>query len=501
MCVKTASVIITVLVSLACLSPAAEAKPIKVTSENFEFYGDTSEKSAISLVESLEAYRAILFSLYKIDPGPEYIPVKIYGFKTQSRIEALTGMSNIGGLYTTTIEGPVFLLTTEGGFKKGKAASRIAYHEYTHHVLSSVASKTYPVWYNEGFADYVSTFEYNPKNREYKIGLPSNNNAWSLSANEWIPYAGITQSVLKYPFKSSGSKANSRLQALFYAQSWLAAHYIQSSPSYSAKLNDYIKVINTPDAPDNAFETAMGISLEDFEKELKAYHKANRYGYAKAILDDGIDIPKATAEKMTKAELKYRYGEAMRQMINTKKGRALAKIYFDEAEEKLGKTAQILSSRAMLAYQNNKLEEALTFAKSAYEKDPNSRHVQRILGMIELDNYLKLGAQSGSLDKARKHLMFALRAYPDDATAHYYFALSFSNGYDTPSKQAVASAQSALEYYKDLNFLHTNLELARILAKGGKKQLALPVYERVLVWAQDHSLRSFAENEIKYLSE
>lgn len=476
-----------------------QAKPIEVISENFEFYGDTSEKSAVELVESLESYRAILFSIYNINPGPEFIPVKIYGFKSQSRMEKLTSRDNIGGLYTTTLEGPAFLLTTEGGFKKGKPASQIAYHEYTHHVLAGFSNTVYPLWYNEGFAEYLSTFEYNDRTSQFKIGMPNNNRGWALAQNKWLPYDVVLGSVRKYPFKDQGGRGTAIAQSQFYAQSWLASHYIQSTPGYPAKLKKYVDLLNKPDAPENAFEQSLGVSITDFEAELKAYHKKNRYNYMSAKLGTNIVIPKVKVRKISKAELKYHHGEALRRMIKTKDGFALAQDYYDEAEEDLGETAQILSSRALLALEDGKIEDAIIFARSALKKDPDSRHIQRTMGIIELEAYQRLGNQSGSIDSARDNLMKAMRAFPDDSTAHYYYAQSYAGGYDKPSKQAVASARSALGYYRSLEFFQTNVNLAQILERGGRGDLTIPVYKRVLVWAENPPIRAFAKQRLQSL--
>ncbi len=474
----------------------SNAKPISVISENFEFYGDASEKAATEFVESLEAYRAILFTIYDINPGPEYLPVKIYGFKSQSRIEKLTGRNNIGGLYTTSLEGPAFLLSTEGGLKRGKPALTIAYHEYTHHVLSGFTNKVYPRWYNEGYADYLSTFDYDKRKGKFKLGLPSHGRAWALSQKKWLPYDVVLGSVRKYPFKSKGGKGNTAAQRLFYAQSWLATHYLQSTPAYKGKLAKYVDLLNEPNAPDDAFEIAMDVSIPDFEKEVRAYHKKNRYGYSIVTLNENVEIPSVQTQKISKAELRFRYGEAMRRMIRTKEGRDLAREFFDEAEEDLGRTAEISTSRALIALAENDLESAKSLAEDAFATAPDSRHVKRVLGIIELESYQKLGSQYGSINSARKYLISAMKAYPDDVTAHYYYAKSFEGNNGKPTKQAMSSAKSALGYYRSLDFMGSNLAMAKILENGGEETQSIPVYKRILTWARNPSFRRFAKHKL-----
>jgi len=467
-----------------------------VISENFEFYGDASEKAATEFIESLETYRAILFALYNVDPGPEYIPVKIYGFKSQGRIEKLTGRDNIGGLYTTTLEGPAFLLTTQGGLKRGKPALTIAYHEFTHHLIAGFTNQVYPRWYNEGYADYLSTFDYDKRKARFKHGLPSNGRAWILGQKKWLPFDVVLGSVRDYPFKKTGGKGNSNAQGLFYAQSWLATHYIHSTPEYKKKIVNYVDLLNEPDAPPNAFEIAMGVSVADFEKEVRAYHKKNSYSYQSVTLKENVKIPPVQTQKISKAELKFHYGNAMRLMIRNEDGRTLAHEFFDEAEEELGRTAQLVTARAQLAFAEDDLETAMTLAKEALVAAPNSRHTQRVMGIIELESFQRLGSQYGSLKSARKHLIAAMKADPDDATAHYYYAQSFERNQDKPSAQAMASAESALDYYRSLDFMQTNLTMAKILEKGGRKDLSKPVYKRILTWARSPTARRYAQQKL-----
>lgn len=481
---------------LTCTAQTASAKEIEVKSENFVFYGDISEKRAIEFVESLEAYRAILFSIYKINPGPEYIPVRIYGFNSQSRLEKVTGRDNIGGLYSTTLEGPVFLLSTAGGLKKGQAGLNIAYHEYTHHILSSFTDKLYPRWYNEGFAEYLSTFEFDKKGN-FKIGLPSNHRGYALANSKWIPLETLTRSVRNYPFKKKGGQSNSRMQSLFYAQSWLVTHYINSTPGYSAKLTDYVERINQADAPVDAFEQAMGVSLEEFDAEVKRYFKKNTFTYVKTKIAANVSIPTASSRDLTKPELKYHQGEALRTLFKSEEGQALAKEYIAEAESAMGATAEILMSKAVWALENNDIENAKTLIAKAYELDPSSRHINRNFGIIEMETYRRLGANKGSLKSARKYLKFAMKAYPDDATAHYSYANSYSFGSETPNKQAMASAKSALSYFRSLDFLDTNMNMAEILVRGGEPESAVPVYEKVLLWGKKPSQRRYAEEKLK----
>ncbi len=477
---------------------SAVAKLVEVKSENFVFYGDTSPKAAIDLIENLEAYRAILYSIYNINPAREYIPVRIYGFKSQKRLEAVTGRDNIGGLYTTTLEGPVFLLSTEGGLKRGKPARRTAYHEYTHHILSSFSSRVYPRWYNEGMAEYLSTFEYK-KNGSFKIGMPSQHRAYALSTIKWLPTERLLMSIKDYPFQKQGGKNNDILQSIFYAQSWLVAHYIASTPGYSSKMDGYISDLNKGALSDRSFQDSMGITTEEFDEAIKAYYKKNKYPYVTAKLKDGIVVPPARVREISKAEFSYHQGEAVRIMFNSDRSRKLANEFLAEAEGVLGETTEILWSKAMVAFEKDDLTSARSYIDKAYAAEPDNRHVKRVKGILEVEAYQRLGSTKGSLKEGRKLLKSAMRAYPDDVPAHYYYAKSYTIGGTTPSKQAIASALSALDYYRALEFMEQNHDMAIVLEKGGNPAAARPVYERISIWGPSSGIRSMARRKLKEL--
>lgn len=488
-------VLLAFLFMMGSVSPAL-AKYIEVKSENFIFYGDTSANAAVDLIEDLEAYRAILFTIYDIDPGPEYIPVRIYGFKKQKRLEDVTGRDNVGGLYATTLEGPVFFLSTEGGLKRGKPARLIANHEYTHHILASLSGKVYPRWYNEGMAEYLSTFEIK-KDGKFKIGRPGHHRAYALSTIEWIPTDRLLLSIKDYPFRNKGGKLNDRLQNIFYAQSWLVAHYIASTPGLPAKMNAYIDALNDGALTDTSFQDAMGMSTEAFDKAIKDYYKKNKYQYVTAKLKEGMKVPTAKVREISKAEFNYHQGEAVRIMFDSERSQEIAGEFFDEAAQGFGQKAKLLWSRAQLAFEQEKLVEARKFIGEALALDPDNRHIKRVKGILEIEAYQRLGAAEGSMSEARKLLKSAMRAYPDDVTAHYYYAKSFLQNNDKPTKQAMASARSAIHYYREVSFLKNNLDMAQVLERGGDAQAALPVYERIAIWGPTPSVRAMAKQKVK----
>ncbi|NNC36132.1 MAG: hypothetical protein EX271_09740 [Acidimicrobiales bacterium] len=303
------AILLTIILMCFGVSQMSAAKTIEVKSENFILVGDISKSSATGLVEDLEEYRSAIFQIFRATPGPEKIPVRIYTLKSSEEIEKVTGMAKSAGVYTITPDGPVFVLSSKSGFKSDNRAAKIAYHEYTHHLMAQFTSQKYPRWYNEGIAEYLATFK--ARKKKFQIGIPDTDHRYILDRTSWFPMDTLIGSVRRYPFLNGGGAAMQRGRAMFYAQSWLAVHYLQSTPGMGKKFGQYMKIMKSGVKSVEAFETAFGMTPDEFGKVLRTYYKANRYNYATVELTDKsevemqITVLDANEAAKRRAEAKY----------------------------------------------------------------------------------------------------------------------------------------------------------------------------------------------------
>lgn len=487
----------------ALVPMSANAKTIEVRSENFVFVGDVKEKDAKALVTELEQYRSAILTLYRVNPTREPMPVRIYGVRGSSKVEKLTGIAEIEGAYVTTIEGPVFVLNARAGFRRGNQARKIALHEYTHHLLANYTNNIYPRWYNEGLANYLATFEIN-KNGQWEVGRPFKQYAYALSAKKWMSMQTITNSVLSYPFKTYERAPRQRIgpSDFYYAQSWLAVHYIQSVKGEGEKMHAYLALLNSGVKSESAFVQAFGRTPEEFEVLLKAYFKRNQYSILKLSPRYDIQTKPFKVRELSDGMAKFHKAEAMRSFSESKKIKpedVLAQ--YQKAEGIFGKNADILAARANIYSRQKKFDQALEAALTAKKLAPESVFVNRTLGLI----YLYKNTQKGTppdrqeILQARKYLRHAMLANADDVSTHYHYVKTFYALRETPSAQAKASAEFALDYYKDINFVSRNLTLASVLIKGGKYEQARKAADKALVWSSRPKVRKRAQLMLDYL--
>lgn len=478
----------------------AEAKPLEARSENFVVYGSLSEASARDLLEELENYRAAILQLLRVDVGPEVMPVRIYVASGPKEIELLTGSAGSSGVYLTQIEGPAFVLNSRAGFTRGKQALGTALHEYTHHLLASFTQANYPRWFDEGFAEYLSTFTIN-RDGHLVIGQPDEDHAYALRNINWLPVDVLLRSVRGYPFPNDNSRNTRLLKSVFYGQSWLAVHYIQSTPGYPEKLAKYVQILNSPNTPSNAFEQAFGMPPQDFGKIMQAYYKRNRFLTTTIKLPEDRPEPVIKIKEVTKEETSLHMAEAIRHFRLNEKGWDAAQKFYAKARKDFSLDAKIKTSQAAFLSGIGKHDEALEQITDMLEVNPQDSHINRVAGMVWFrKNDHDKEPNMAEIQKSRKLLKSAMRINADNVPAHFYYVQTYIVSHDKPSAQASASALKGLDYYRSVNFVNSNVDFAEVLIKSGQEADAKAPLLQAMAWSRSRDVRAYARSQLRQLS-
>ncbi|MBL4616906.1 MAG: hypothetical protein JKY46_04365 [Robiginitomaculum sp.] len=493
------------VLSLLPVTPVV-AKPVEIKSENFILIGDISPSAGKHLLTEMEKYRFAIMDLYGVRSLPEPIPVRIYTAMGARELKDMSGLSGIGGVYTSNIEGPIFMLNAKGGFGHGKSGRKIAIHEYTHHLVAAYTDQYYPRWYGEGHADYLSTFKVDKKGKMV-MGLAEQSHGYPLALNKWIPAKTVFGAINKYPFVL-GSNTGNKIGTVdfFYAQSWLAVHYIQSHPEYTKNMSKYIDLLNSEQRPDNVFETAFGISMDDFQLKLKDYFVKNNYK-AFAIEPTKLSIVKPLKVRyLSKGEFAFHKAEAMRYYRGSAISTQKMIDQYRTASKRLGETPYILAGLAELATWKDDFDAATAYINKALLQAPDDPKVNHMAGMILVykNEEQSTNESKNELRQARRYLKKAMIANPDNISAHFYYAKSFGLTNQRPNAQGLASAETALEYYRGNRFLDSNLMLVDVLIRGGKTEMVRPAIQRAIVWGTNGAtigraieLRGYLDSKVR----
>jgi len=359
------------IILLGALSFPAAAKNIEVESKNIIFVGDVSEEGARRIVGNMEIYRETILALMDKESKPDIAKLKIYGLENTKAVGKFVGGKGISGLYTQGLDGPIFITTTKGNFEGDKWSSQVALHEYGHHILRSLSSESFPRWYDEGFANYLSTFS--TKDGVITIGSPNVEHAKSLTEDRWMTAKTVIGSVHHYPKRGWISQ--------FYGQSWLYVHYMQNNPELLAKLPLYLANLDAGQKAHPAFENAFGMSAKEYHKLARAYWRENNFPVMQFNVGDSLNKVKMNVRELSDAETELYFLEGQRIFMSKSKASSLAKKYA-VLYEALGARTDILTGQAHCAMALEKFDEALKFAHQAIEVAPKDVDALRMLGDV-----------------------------------------------------------------------------------------------------------------------
>lgn len=139
---------------------------------------------------------------------------------------------------------------------------QIVFHEYAHHFMLHYFPSTYPSWYVEGWADFVSTVSV--EDRVARVGRPAAIRSYSVVEDGLLPVE------LWLAPERSERRARDFTQR-YYAHSWLAASFLANRPERMRGLERYVASLGEGADPVASFEPAFGITPDAFMSELRQY--------------------------------------------------------------------------------------------------------------------------------------------------------------------------------------------------------------------------------------
>lgn len=262
------------LLSIWMLASAGAAW-YRVETDHFEIYTDLAVPQATSLGEDLERFRSVVTRV-TTTPGPQSrLRLRVYAFASRNDFARAVSTSRIAGLYNTGPHGGVAVLHHPRGKRWNLDGRRVLLHEYVHHALRENIGFKYPAWYEEGFAEYLSTFEVD--DGLGIIGTPPEDRAYVLDEFRWMPSEQLVVEGVGYMTNRRGARRGVRHgprragdQTMLYALGWFTVSYLLDDPVRTQQLGDFLARLNRGEAAETAFRAAFDRSFDDFDAELRA---------------------------------------------------------------------------------------------------------------------------------------------------------------------------------------------------------------------------------------
>lgn len=344
---------------------------VSVRTKNFFMIGNANEKEIRKVALRLEQFREVFTHLFPNMKFNTPVPTTVIVFKSDSSYAPFKPSANTAGYFQSGDDVNYITLTTE---LQTMDPFNVIFHEYTH-LLVNNTFKNAPVWFNEGLAEYYSTFKITD-DQKIELGLPIGNHVHLLRQNKMLPLRTLFQVDHKSEHYNEGKK-----QSIFYAQSWALMHYLLiGKPGKVEKFGKFMDLISANVPMESAFQQAFEMSFEAMEKELREYVKQDRYNFIKGHFGKKLELDTAVeATPLTEAESQAYLGDLL---------------------------------------WHSRRADSVKYLEKALKLDPNLGMAHASLGMLRF--------YEGKVDEARASLERAVAGNSQNYLAHYYYAFTLS---------------------------------------------------------------------------
>ena len=455
--------------------PKEKDRWIRVDTDHFTLFSNASERQTKQLgrhVEKLkQALEATSTEMTTISPLPTYIFV----FRNESTFHdyklGRDGRSaNLAGYFVRSDDGNYVAINVASGYRP----EEIIFHEYVHYWLSNNVPDA-PLWVSEGLSEYYTTFKTHANFAD--IGRYVESHLEWLGGHDLIPMRRMLAADTSSPDYHESDRVGT-----FYAQSWVAVHFLMSDPQRREQLGRYFSRIKAGQDPLAAFVEAWGMTTTQFQQQLQTYVAERKFPYYKLTFEHDLDVASATVQPIEYAEVLFRLGDLLAHnppvQFSDAEQHLLAALKIDET---LAPAWATLGYLAQLRGMDGKA--AVMFEKAlALDKDDARTH--RLYGLSLLDRFedtLVTGFETfdtapAMLAKARHRLSRALELEPGHPPSLAGYAGTFA--YEPHSNEALLALQrgiAALPGRTDLL-----LDLVIVTAHRGNLDGALELLERSL---------------------
>jgi tetratricopeptide (TPR) repeat protein len=371
------------LLSCALASPAAAAKDTwtSVRSKNFFLVGNASERDIKQVATRLEQFRDVFTRLLPKANFNSTVPTTVIVFKSDSSYKPFKPLyqgkpANVAGYFQPGQDVNYITLATE---RSDENPYDVIFHEYVHLLVDNTLANT-PLWFNEGLAEYYSTFEVTDGDKKAWVGKPKGYSIQLLREQKMMPLKTLFAVDHNSPLYNEGNK-----QSIFYAESWALVHYLLlgNNGQRLPQLNKFLDLLGGGTSVEDAFKQAFQTDFAVLEKELKQYVQRDSYPAKTATFERKLEFDsEMQSAPLTEAEAQGYLGDLLLH-INR----------LDDAEAKL--------------------QQALTL-------DPKLSMAQSSLGIVRM--------RQRRYGDAREALRKAIESNSQNYLAHYYYAFVLSRG-------------------------------------------------------------------------
>ncbi len=442
---------------------------IEARSAHFTVYSDAGESRARKTAIELERFRLALSKISRGLSLGDRFPSVIYAFRNDS---TFTPYKPLRGGRPSAVSG-YFLATPFRNYialdaSAGSSSMKVVYHEYFHQVLR-ISVGDVPLWLNEGLAQYFGTFRTEDLGAVVQVGhrIPE------YVESRWfalMPWSEVFAATVDSPAYNE-----ERRQGGFYAQSWVAVHYLAATDARLRALGRYLQRLREGADPDEALQAAFGMDRTALATAVEEYSQRIGNYIWLDLGDDGAKMDVAV-RKLSPGETSFRLGD----LLAHQQSREPARRHLEAARAAEWPAAEVETALGQAAAAERDKASAESHLRKAVEAGAASAEPYVLLGTILFEKVTteKAGATTPTdLAEARGFLRTAIEKEPESVPALRALAGTYLFESATgPGIEALVKARRLRPYDAEV------LELgACLLARGGKPAAAGALVERTAV--------------------
>lgn len=234
----------------------------------FEAFSDSSERKVRTLLEELENFRAAADQILSFDIPDGAVKTQVIIFNSKKQFRDVAGSDSVDAFAAVIDSVPYIVMSSSGPGRIAKIAIR---HEYIH-ILLAYSRHTFPPWYQEGIAEFMSGTEFKNRGKKFTVGMPIGRTQTRAAL---FPWEALTAGDFQFHSIDSQMKGSNA-----YFQAWLLVHYLMIGDdfAYNEDLGIYLGYFDSGVSSDQAFQRVFNQSASELaEAALKAYRRGAPY--------------------------------------------------------------------------------------------------------------------------------------------------------------------------------------------------------------------------------
>lgn len=360
---------VTLLVCLLILAaaPRAAEKWTYASSDYFEVYATGGDRQAREALTYFERVHAFFTGFLKLAPRRG----------KPTRLIIFSGDKQFAPYRPNEVAAAFYLSGPNRDFIVMKSLDKDAYpvvvHEYAHLLIRHSGAR-FPLWLNEGLAEFFSTMS--PEGGRMSIGIvPLGRLQYLNDGVALMPLDrlfGVTRGSAEY---------NTRAHAgLFYSQSWALTHMLLTDKRYLAGFDELMRLVSNGTPSAAALMKLYGKTPDVLGQELSNYVRRSHY----TLFHVNYKSPPPTSKQPTRAADAFEAGLVTANLLaNTGSRENEARAAFEQLATQKPDDLALVEARGYFELRRGRLKEALPYFARAVEQGTTNAFVYRDYARLE----------------------------------------------------------------------------------------------------------------------